>query len=361
MTDDEASTESPKAIEAWIKSIFQGDREQYESLAALPLIHFQRSSRLPRPRDGWFDFAYAITLDGHLAIMRADFDVEGAWRAIIRRRGNREDFVIPPSARARISTFDGRSERAAIEFSLSYPFPFFDRLDDGSWIVADNFASNAHEPNAVHIDADGKVRDRVRLGDGIEQLQADPEGGFWIGYGDIGVYGDPHGIGSGGVVRFDRNCEVIWRMNQAADRPCVPFVDHSYALNIGPEGRWAYSYGGFLLTRLDAEGGARALRPMVEFADAVAVSGDCVMMTGMANGRGRGHGYDRIVLLGPPKRSTPRRLTPQWTATVHRAINPRGHLWTGRGDTLHCVRGRTWHRLSIAEADALVPPGPWRV
>lgn len=125
------------------------------------------------------------------------------------------------------------------------------------------------------------------------------------------------------------------------------------------QGRWSYIYTDFLLTRLDADGGAHSLRPRIDFADAVAVEGDRIMLAGSCR-YDRGPRYDRLVMLGKPGRWTPRRPEVVWVATVHRAIKPKERLWVARGDTLHCVRGKTWHRLSISEADALVPSGPWR-
>lgn len=346
-------------IADFLRRIEREARENYDDLGSLPRVKVPRSVRLPRPGPGWNDVGYAITLDGTLAIMRADFDVRAAWRGVLRAGGSRKDLRLPTDARARILIFDGRNEVPGIELPLLYPFPYFDRLADGSWLVADNLAEHG-KPNAALFSSDGALSRQLFLGEAIEQLQADPDGGFWIGYGDHGIFSSIHGVEHGGVVRFDSSGKAAWSLNDSNAALRHASCDHSYALNISGGARWAYTFSNFLLTRLDAERGPYSLRPKVTFADAFAIDGDLIMLTGGYWGRGRGHGYDRLVLLDKPGRWTPRRPRVVWIATVHRAINPKGHLWTARGDTLHCVRGKTWHRLSIGEADALIPYGPWR-
>lgn len=348
------SEEFATVIKEWVAA----DREFYLAHGVLPMVEFSRSVRLPKPPSGWFDLSYAVTLSGALAIMRANVDVKSIWLRIRMRRGARRELKLPPDARASLSVFDGVSETAWAEFPLMYPFPHFDRLADGSWIVADNMAE-PDEANATQLEPDGKVRQHLCLGTGIERLQADPAEGFWIGYRDNGIHDAVHDVESGGVVRFDDDGQPNWSMNDTEG--CrIPWVDHAYALNISAAGRWTYTYTNFLLTRVDASTGPRVLRPLVEFADAFAISGDRILLAGMYFAPRDKRGFDRIVMLGPPGRWTPHRPRREWTAIVHRAINPKEHMWVGRGDTLHCVRGRTWHRLSVDEADRAVPPGPWR-
>lgn len=310
--------------------------------------------------------AYAVSMDGALAIMRATFDLRSAWEAILQREQTRRDLVIPPGARATLSVFDGQVERGTIEFPFLYPFPFFDRLADGSWIVTDNDADGKDMPNAWHLGTDGKMLRQFKAGSGISQLQADPNGGFWAGYSDQGVFTGEHGFEHGGVIHFGEDLSPKWLLNDSHDGAAggvgrhLAQCDCSDALNITSAGRWAYSFPGFMLTRFDASGGAKSLRSMVEFADTVAVAGDRLMLAGMERSPREGRGFDRLVRLGPPARWTPRRPRVEWVAALEQPFAPAAELWSARGDTLHCVSKGIWSRLSIDEADALVPAGPWR-
>lgn len=340
-------------LEEFLRGIEDETRAQHAALNFLPKVYFPRNSRLPRVPPGWFDLSYTVTFDGKLAILRSNFDALKEWRRHSKAGGSRKEFRPPANAKASFVLFDGVKELEAVETALNFSFPFFDRLSDGSWIVADNIEGVPHSPNAAVIGCGGEVLRRLELGCDIQQLQADPVGGFWVGYGDVGCFAPEHGVEAGGVVRFDES-GAVWNLNDSGGAARHAWCDHSYALNITRHGRWSYTYSRFLLTRLDAPGGPRSLRPMVEFADAVAVSGERIMLAGSYRPAGRGSGFDRLVLMGPPSRHTPRRPSLIWMAAVHRAINPVGRFWGCRGDTLHCVRGRTWHRMSIDEAHAQV-------
>ena len=340
--------------------------QRYDTVAHLPRLQFARHSFMPLQPSGWHDMAYAVTMDGALAIMRASFALRSAWDANLPGNKSRRDLVIPPGTRAMLSVFDGQVERGTIEFPFLYPFPFFDQLADGSWIVTDNDADGKDVPNACHLGTDGKVLRQFRAGGGISQVQADPDGGFWVGYSDQGIFTGEHGFEQGGVIRFGKDMTPQWQLNDTADSDAggvgrhLAQCDCSDALNITGAGRWAYTFPGFLLTHFDAPGGPRSLRSMVEFADTVAVGGDQLLLTGMDRSPREGRGFDRLVRLGPPVRWTPRRPRIEWVAAIEQPFAPAAELWTARGDTLHCVSKGMWSRLSIDEADALVPAGAWR-
>ena len=104
---------------------------------------------LPEPLTGWFDYGYAVLMDGSLALFRTDVDIRAGlkqWRAQATS-GDRQ--ALQPmlwGGNARLSTFDGTTESKAIEVPLGFA-PKVDRLADGRWLLAATRAV-ADEANA---------------------------------------------------------------------------------------------------------------------------------------------------------------------------------------------------------------------
>src|SRR5262249_7967159 len=155
------------------------------------------------------------------ARLQADFDTHAEYRERVAASGHHPRAgqpLHPQGTRARILVHDGVSEREACAFELPGPFPVFDRLSDGRWIVADARCEFCVE-NAVRLWATGDVEARLCLGDGIADLQRDQADAVWAGYFDEGIFGnygwggsgEREPIGASGLVRFGADGQVIWQ------------------------------------------------------------------------------------------------------------------------------------------------------
>jgi hypothetical protein len=300
-------------------------------------------TRLPTPPDGWFDIAYAVTVDGELACFRATTDVRAAWarryaeldRALSSGDAHPPPFSIPSDTLAMIEVI-GRDE-ARGTFTLETPFPLFDRLSDGAWIVAEARCLSDHT-NARVIAADGSVLRRIRLGDGIEDLQCDANGKIWVSYFDEGVCGDDT-VSSSGLNRFNNDGSIDWRY-QPTDAD--PWIVDCYALNVGSNDVWICPYTDFPILNPRPGSPLRIWQNEIGGAHALAVRGNHVALLG---------GY-------PPDR---RRITLLHLGDRRSEIIALGELdigledirhaplCVGRGDTFHIVTGNIWHRLSMDE------------
>jgi len=100
-------------------------------------------------RSGWFDYGYAVLMDGALALVRTDHDVHAEytlWRAQSKRGRTPAKLW---DGRIRLSIFDGSVESEAIEVPLGFA-PLVDRLADGHWLVAARLAAPPMCPATGH-------------------------------------------------------------------------------------------------------------------------------------------------------------------------------------------------------------------
>lgn len=335
---------------AIIESWFAHDAAVYNNLWFKPYLDPPRKQRLPKVLGGWVDMAYMPLLSGELAIMRANFDFREAWG---QRRRSWDEHKIPKSARVRVSVFDAKRETQVFERAFLYPFPLFDRLADGNWVIADDTAWPDGN-NACLIDHNGQCLKELDLGENPMHLQADPKGGFWVGYGDIGVYHSENKVSNGGVVWFDALGAPGWSFNDQEDER-LPIADHCYALNVSDHGAWAYTYTDFHLTRMERFGRSRSYRAMIDFADVFMINRQCAVFSGIFKGNAKSNGLDRMAASDFPKPPSRRRMIPGWDGAIRKPVNPKEAMCIGRGDTLHIVRGRHWYRLSIDEFEAMAP------
>ena len=76
---------------------------------------------LPEPSTGWFDYGYAVLMDGTLALVRTDLDIHAEyarWRAQSKHYNRRPKLW---NGRMRLSTFDGSMESEATEVPQRSP------------------------------------------------------------------------------------------------------------------------------------------------------------------------------------------------------------------------------------------------
>jgi hypothetical protein len=95
-------------------------------------------------------------------------------------------------------------------------------------------------------DSTGVLRESLDLGNGIEDLQTEPNGRIWVSYFDEGVYGS--GISTEGLVCFDGEGTPVFRFLEFARRHQLPHIDDCYALNVAANGDvWVNYYSDFPL------------------------------------------------------------------------------------------------------------------
>lgn len=311
-----------------------------------PLIERALRKALPLPPPGWFDLAYSVTQDGGIGILRCDQD----WFSDAAPRtelGDPARVSVRDGARGRLSRFDGVLESDFVETDLAYPFPAFDRLPGGDWVIA-NPRCAPGENNAAVISGSDSARRDFCLGDGIQHLQCDEQGTIWVGYFDEGIFGNfgwgsagrPDPIGRHGLIRFGADGTPIWAFDSEALG--LPFIDDCYALNAEGAETWACYYSDFPIVRLKADGSAREWDNAIRGASALAVEGSQVMLAG-----GYGEERDGVALLELSEREA--KLL--GSARLGLGPVPQGapSLFGARANALHVVRDRIWYRLSVRD------------
>lgn len=315
-------------------------------------VTFARQTPVPQPPPGWHALAYAITLDGHLALMWTDCDVRALHEASRDKDGAWQSFDVPDHARARISLFDGQALNHSLDVPLvHYPHVLFDRLPDGRWIIIGRHRQRG-DPHAHLIAGDGSTS-TVRLGDDILHLQCAADNKLWAGYNDVGCLTSTS-IARHGIVRATPAGRVTWGLN--ADKAFRHhWADSVECLNVSNAGVFAVIWPGYVIVRLDTPR-PKFLRGRTECPDALATANGHFMLSG-------GFAYDtpgdrnRLTLLGPPSHAGSRRLRRIWRGTFDRPPRETERLLLGRGDCLHAVTDTIWSRLTVTEALDQLPRG----
>lgn len=300
---------------------------------------------LPPPENGWFDISQAVTQTGALAMLQADCNVA----ALLRARK-----PLPAGARARLFSFDGKARGRTAEFALEDWFLLVDQFPGGSWIVAGARCPVGHD-NARHLAADGTLISRFCLGDGIQHLQCDTDGGIWCGYFDEGVYGNlgwgnaggPEPIGAPGLRRFDGRGRPSWSYSWESTGSVI---DDCYALNVSGNQAWAYYYSDFPIMRIDETRQCRQWQTQIRGSGAVAVDGSLAMLVG-------GYGKATDLVLLRLETDEPQVLVEAMSGIAFDRENAPS-LFQARHDTMHVVQAGQWRRFSVAqvaEATGILP------
>lgn len=230
-------------------------------------------------------------------------------------------------------------------------FPLVDMFEDGRVLLAE---TRAQWRNAEDYDKNGFIFDPVSrslsnflLGDGIEALGVDSEDRIWVSYFDEGVFGNlgwstpgPHGPGSGGLVCFGEDGNILWQFN---GNDSADFIDDCYALNVTRNEVWAYYYSDFKLCRVDG-----CFSPHIF--DAVSVSGAsafAVSDAGLVFNRQYGEDPDCFHIL---QRSNDRIGQSSRINASYADGRPLDtSVIFGRGSFLHTIGPKGWFRADINE------------
>lgn len=295
------------------------------------------SSTVPLPGrgSGWFELAYAVTLDGRLACLDTNRDMLALGD---------EPSPKPMSTTGRLTSFDGEWRGNQTHFPLEFDYPAFDELPGGGWIVADARCRQGQD-NARHLAEDGTVLRHLCLGDAIEHLQCDDEGRIWCGYWDEGALinrawgrGGP-GMPASGLMRFDTDGTALWSQGMA--RAGLPMVD-CYALNVGRREIWSCYYTDFPLLRVDGSGHCQLWSNEISGVKAVAIDRHLGLLIG-----GYGEDSHRITLFRRGGHEIT--LLATFDLDLGYSREKPARLFAARHDMLHVVWNEQWHRLSVMD------------
>lgn len=153
------------------------------------------------------------------------------------------DQVRPPYRYTITSWQDGTirtSQLDGVTLRLTHVQP----LDTDAFLLVSRRAQGIWDPeNAMTVTADGTVRRRFSLSDGIQDVQVDLDDRIWVGYFDEGVFRglDP---ASEGLVCFDSGLNPTLRFNTLASKRGLPQMYDCYALNVASvNDAYTYYYG----------------------------------------------------------------------------------------------------------------------
>jgi len=259
-------------------------------------LKFESRTPVPQPPEGWFAYAYTVTLEGHLGIMWTDCNVWALHKASYDEKGVWHSFTVPTGARARIAVFDGTHLENCAEFPLvHFPYVQFDKLPDGRWVVASPYGRGL--PAQV-ISSDGEVS-QIDLGIELSRLQCAPDGSIWTGHDTAVCFGEDD-ISDEGIAQISPEGKLLWGFH-SDPRFQRHFVDYFEALNVSPLGVFGIIWPGHVIVQLDVPK-PRFLRSRSESPEAFAAERDHFLIAG-GYGAGLASDYFRVMLLGPPSHS----------------------------------------------------------
>jgi hypothetical protein len=307
----------------------------------LSYLQFQTAD-LPQVPAGWFEYGYSVLWNGTLALVRTDVDI---WDRIKRhdytgkRHGRHEPLKLWPCS-LRLSVFDGKKERHVTTVRVGGS-PTVAMTPDGDWVISIS-SWNKDVPEGLLVDQRGRTIRQIKFGIGVEHLRCARDGIIWAGYGDVGVYASEyHGkslVSRGGVVQFSKEGMPLWSLHD--ENSVRVTCDHCYALTIEGSQAWTYTYSSW---SIGSYGSKRCgeWRNRISFADALAVHGDHVVLSG-----NYGEGPDRLVLLRLMNNRV--RVLRTWKLEPRPAGRENSYA-QGNGDTLHIVHSGRWRRIKVQE------------
>lgn len=226
------------------------------------------------------------------------------------------------------------------------------------------------DQNATIYGADGRAELAACVGDGVNHVRTTLDGSVWVGYDDMGIYGNndwgldgaPWQIGAPGLIRFSPTLEMEWEFpGPGGDRDgtdeaqqerftVLPGpIDDCSALTLDGDTLWMYYYSSFPVVRIDEQREVRAW-PCAAHEEAVPVIVAALATdghhVGLAGDRGETYDENQVVVAlledgWTPIRS-PRLVVPDGSRL------PTGASMTGLGDTLHVFAGNDWYQVRLS-------------
>ncbi len=307
---------------------------------------------VPSTPPNWFECRHHLLMDGSLGFLRAERDIVAERRTWLAQPvETRRPYLDLWGGKGRLSSFDGRFETEPVEVELG-PFPTFDRLADGRWLVAAAGSDNT-VANGRLFTPEGVLTGAIRLGDAIEHIRCAPDGSVWVGWFDEGTCGDADATGarpiaSAGIARFALDGTLLWSFNAA--EPTMSITD-SEAMTLVENTLWSCPYPSNAIARIENDS-VLSWTNRLTGVRALAIDADHMLLAG---------GYDedagRIALVRLDDGDA--KAVPIGQLTMAKLTRDRSLLVQGQGDTLHVLDATGWTKLRVADvrrAIADLPP-----
>ncbi len=208
-----------------------------------------------------------------------------------------------------------------------------------------NYNGGKPEQNAAVYGADGVLKRRFVMGDGIQHVQVAQDGTIWAAYFDEGVFGNygwNEPMGASGVLRFDVNGEILWRFEPKGN---CGFIADCYAMNVARDATWLCYYTEFPIARIKPDGEICGWHNEIRGAHALATDNHRVaLFSGYGEQKNRcvvqEFSDDKMVRAREIKLVLPDGEMPERVRVI------------GRGSMLHFFIGTVWYQFDLAEVDA---------
>ncbi|MBF8984585.1 hypothetical protein IZY60_13645 [Lutibacter sp. B2] len=174
-------------------------------------------------------------------------------------------------------------------------FDFVRNIDDHNYLLSSSrFHSEDNiEQNAIIITKNGDIKNKLLLGDGIQDIKIEDSNIIWTSYFDEGIFGDYGCLGAPGLRSWDLCGESLYEYDA---RDEAYGISDCYAFNIDKNfEKWFYFYTEFYLCRLH-ENSKRYFTMDVAGAK-ILVLGNGYVLTDLGyNGR-----YSYVIQMETPK------------------------------------------------------------
>jgi hypothetical protein len=290
--------------------------------------------------EGWHILGFKVLTGSRLAAIGVDADLHRAWRSDREPNGADEAWRVAADATASVWIFAGHELIEVVRFPLHEPHPIVEQFPDGRWLVANSRSRG--QGNARILGADGTEKRRFELGDGINHVKIDDHQRIWVGWFDEGIFGNADwrlpGLAQApsayGIAAFDERGALVRHATQETIADC-------YALNVFGDTAWACTYTDFPILQMSG-GLERAWPTSLSGTRALAVDYPYVLAAGgyrdCANG---------AVLLRLDERNA--RPLGEWRLPFAVGGSSGPSMIDGRGDELHVVWNRQWHRWHVRD------------
>lgn len=187
------------------------------------------------------------------------------------------------------------------------------------------------EKNAVVYSGDGQPVSRLCIGDDIDFILTDRDGGIWTSHGDEGIYGG-HPESGAGLARWDADGAHTW--GPRGRLPVWPLGGHAAATEDGMTWLAWYSHKGAFLSRVvPGTGDLTNYRTPLRDTDGIAVRGTRMLLTRRFHNR-PGVGLSRAELVDDAwVITTQEKLRLPGPVVMYCAQGRDGVLWLRAGDS----------------------------
>ncbi|BCM64952.1 hypothetical protein L0F81_32825 [Streptomyces tricolor] len=271
---------------------------------AVLLVQERHLRRSPYVK-GWVGWSVAAPCDGVLVVVSGGVEHRTPVTGIAPWTGH---LALLP--RSRFLLVSGRTRRGR----------------DGAW-----------ERNAVVHSPDGSPVGHFCIGDDIDYVITDRDGGIWTAYGDEGIYGG-HPESGAGLARWDSDGSPVW--SPQGRLPVWPLGGSAGAT----EGAMAwlawFSHKGAFVSRVDpATGDITSFPNPLRDTDGIAVRGTRMLLT---------HGFHNRPGV---ELSRAELVDGAWVITAQEKLRLPGpvvmHCAQGRDGVLWLRAGDTWVRIEV--------------